>query len=202
MNVSTIESVIRMVLPVLAGLMFVITLALALVGFGKWSRSRLKVAVRKYGFATVLALGIFGLLLADAQNTTQDEKDDLIEQEEEDDEENAVLGGLLLGSPRLMGFRGGLCGFGSGGPEPAAAEEPVEIWGLAAEDTPSVRAPTDSDYAAGLALTGIGTGEAFDFTPPDGATVYEPWMRFGAARHWFRLGNSEEEFSFPLGASR
>ena len=143
MNVATIESVIRTVIPVLAGLMFVITLVLALVGFGKWSRARLKAAVRKYGPFAVGFFIVWGVLLADSQNVTQDEKDDLIGQEEDDEEENAVLGGLLLGSPRLMGFQGGLCGFESGGPEPAAAGSRLKYGDSPRKmRLPSLRRPT------------------------------------------------------------
>ncbi len=86
-------------------------------------------------------------------------------------------------------------------------------WCQAADEvSPSVRPLSDEDFAAGIVLTKIGTGEAFDFAAPEGAEVCADWEAFGAARDWFRLGfgveddfdeyESEEGWSFAMGTNR
>lgn len=86
-------------------------------------------------------------------------------------------------------------------------------WCQAADEvSPSVRPLSDEDFASGIVLTKIGTGESFDFSAPEGAEVCADWEAFGAARDWFRLGfgveddfdkyESEEGWSFAMGANR
>ncbi|MGN0846459.1 MAG: hypothetical protein ACI4RA_03640 [Kiritimatiellia bacterium] len=55
----------------------------------------------------------------------------------------------------------------------------------AAAGLPFVRPLAAADYAAGLALACVGTGEAWDFSAPAGAEVCADWEAFGAARDWF-----------------
>ena len=74
MNVTEVEALVHVVVEVLAGLVFAITLVLAFVRFCKWTYARLKAAVRKCGMVTVVVSFIFGALLADSQNVTQEEK--------------------------------------------------------------------------------------------------------------------------------
>ena len=86
-------------------------------------------------------------------------------------------------------------------------------WCQAADEvSPSVRPLSDEDFASGIVLTKIGTGESFDFSAPEGAEVCADWEAFGAARDWFRLGfgveddfdeyESEEGWSFAMGTNR
>lgn len=86
-------------------------------------------------------------------------------------------------------------------------------WCQAADEvSPSVRPLSDEDFAAGIVLTKIGTGESFDFSAPEGSEVCADWEAFGAARDWFRLGfgveddfdeyESEEGWSFAMGTNR
>lgn len=86
-------------------------------------------------------------------------------------------------------------------------------WCQAADEgAPSVRPLSDEDFASGIVLTKIGTGESFDFSAPEGAEVCADWEAFGAARDWFRLGfgveddfdeyESEEGWSFAMGTNR
>ena len=58
---------------------------------------------------------------------------------------------------------------------------------------------TQSDCEAGFVLSGIGTGEAFDFSPPDNAVICEDWLKFGAHRDWLHLPLGW--FSFPFGGN-
>ena len=74
----------------------------------------------------------------------------------------------------------------------------------------SIRLPTAQDYAAGFALTGIGTGETFDFAPPEGARVYVPWLLRGAAVDWHYVkfgtessecGDADGQWRFRFGTN-
>ena len=60
--------------------------------------------------------------------------------------------------------------------------------GNAARDAalPSLRPLLKSDYAAGIALARIGTGEKFDFSAPVGAEACADWLEFGAEKDWFK----------------
>ncbi len=63
---------------------------------------------------------------------------------------------------------------------------PAVAGGTAATDSrdgDGAAATTD----AGLAPVRMGTGEAFDFTPPSNATVCADWLAFGAAEDWTYL---------------
>ena len=85
-------------------------------------------------------------------------------------------------------------------------------WCQAADEgAPSIRPLSDEDFAAGIVLTKIGTGEDFDFSAPDGAVVCADWEAFGAARDWFRLGfgaeddideDASEGWSLAMGTNR
>ena len=85
-------------------------------------------------------------------------------------------------------------------------------WCKAADEgAPAIRPLSEEDFAAGIVLTGIGTGEEFDFSAPDGAEVCADWEAFGAARDWFRLGfvaeDDDDEYapegwSFAMGTNR
>ena len=48
----------------------------------------------------------------------------------------------------------------------------------------------DATADAGLALVRMGTGEAFDLSPPSNATVCADWLAFGAAEDWTYLSFS------------
>lgn len=63
-----------------------------------------------------------------------------------------------------------------------------------------VRPLTAADYAAGLALARVGTGETWDFSAPVGAEVCADWQAFGAAEDWFRL-RFADSWTFALGTN-
>ena len=53
--------------------------------------------------------------------------------------------------------------------------------------TNAARTLTAEDFARGFVMYRVGTGEAFDFAAPPGATVCADWEAFGAAEDWFYL---------------
>ena len=69
---------------------------------------------------------------------------------------------------------------------------------------PEVHPLTDDDYAAGTALSRIGTNETYCFDAPTNAVVCRDWLAFGATRDLFRLKWSEEGdgWTFPWGTNR
>ena len=68
--------------------------------------------------------------------------------------------------------------------------------------TGGVRTPTADEYAAGFALVRVGTGEAFDFSPPQNAVVCEEWRRFGAAGDRQRISLVDDAYAgFPFGTN-
>ena len=69
---------------------------------------------------------------------------------------------------------------------------------------PEVHPLTDDDYAAGTALSRIGTNETYSFDAPTNAVVCRDWLAFGATRDLFRLKWSEEGdgWTFPWGTNR
>ena len=50
--------------------------------------------------------------------------------------------------------------------------------------TNTTRTITADDFRRGFIMTRVGTGEAFDFSAPAGATVCADWRAFGAATDW------------------
>lgn len=69
---------------------------------------------------------------------------------------------------------------------------------------PAVRPLADGDYAAGTALSRIGTNETYCFDAPTNAIVCRDWLAFGATRDLARLKWSEEGdgWTFPWGSNR
>ena len=68
---------------------------------------------------------------------------------------------------------------------------------------PDIRPLTESDYAAGIVLSQIGTDETHSFEPISGAEVCDDWRRFGAATDWFRCKwrMENEEWRMVLGTN-
>ena len=60
--------------------------------------------------------------------------------------------------------------------------------------TNATRTLTAEDFARGFVLTRVGTGEAFDFAAPPGATVCAGWEARGAATDWTYLSFSNRAF--------
>ena len=56
---------------------------------------------------------------------------------------------------------------------------------------------SDRDVSRGYRLVSVGTGEAFDFSPPAGACVATNWALRGASADWIRL--RPEGWAFPSG---
>ena len=50
--------------------------------------------------------------------------------------------------------------------------------------TNTTRTITGDDFRRGFVMSRVGTGEAFDFSAPAGATVCADWRAFGAATDW------------------
>ncbi len=82
-----------------------------------------------------------------------------------------------------------------------APERPAASVGT--EETPTIRSLTRADYEDGLALSRIGTGETFDFSPPAGAIVCDEWLKAGAIVAWQHLSLTNMNFGqgFPLGTN-
>ena len=172
---------------------------------------------KRIGWASVAVLFSFCVWATITGTPTQEEKEDAIEQEQGEAQTNAMFGAMLVGGGLRTDVGGP--GFGSGAvnssePEgagdqlsdPSAFAFPDPI--VEDEFLPAVRSLTIFDYASGFALSRIGTGETFDFSAPQGATVCEDWLAFGASIDWFRLGNGEwgigngeNGFVFPFGTN-
>ena len=172
---------------------------------------------KRIGWVSVAVLFSFCVWATITGTPTQEEKEDAIEQEQGEAQMNAMFGAMLVGGGLRTDVGGP--GFGSGAvnssePEgagdqlsdPSAFAFPDPI--VEDEFLPAVRSLTIFDYASGFALSRIGTGETFDFSAPQGATVCEDWLAFGASIDWFRLGNGEwgigngeNGFVFPFGTN-
>ena len=57
--------------------------------------------------------------------------------------------------------------------------------------TNTTRTLDGDDFRRGFVLTGIGTGETFDFSAPAGASVCTDWKAFGAAEDWIYLAHGD-----------
>ena len=65
--------------------------------------------------------------------------------------------------------------------------------------TNTARTLTGDDFRRGFVMTHFGTDEAYDFSPPPGATVCADWRAFGAAEDWMYL--AFEDWAFRLGTN-
>ncbi|MBQ5531551.1 MAG: hypothetical protein IIT98_06070 [Kiritimatiellae bacterium] len=82
----------------------------------------------------------------------------------------------------------------------AGVSESLQASGALITSTNTDRAITAEDIARGFIQARIGTNEAFDFSPPPGATIISDWRAFGAATDWiyvtftnwaFRVGTND-----------
>ena len=164
---------------------------------------------KRIGWASVVVLLSFFVWATITGTPTQEDKEDAIEQEQGEAQTNAMFGAMWFGGGLRTNVGGLGFGIGAGNSsEPEGAGDQLSDPVVENESAPMVRSLTDSDYAAGFALSRIGTGETFDFSAPQGSTVCEDWQAFGASRDWFRLGNGERGtgngewgFAFPFGTN-
>ncbi len=81
-------------------------------------------------------------------------------------------------------------------PQTASLPPGVGVFSLEPATTTTL---TADDFGRGFVLTGIGTGEVFDFSPPSNAVVCADWRAFGAARDWTYL--RFDDWAFALGTN-
>ena len=101
-----------------------------------------------------------------------------------------------------QGFQGGIQP-----PQGGLLGDPAPVTDQWADFTPitstnTTRTLDGDDFRRGFVLTRVGTGEAFSFYAPAGATVCADWLAFGAASDWvyvamtnwaFRIGSDDVE---------
>lgn len=98
-----------------------------------------------------------------------------------------------------QGFQGGIQppqGGMVGDPAPAT-DEWTDFTPITSTNT--TRTLDGNDFRRGFVLTRVGTGEAFTFAAPAGATVCADWRAFGAATDWIYL--AFEDWAFRLGTN-
>ena len=183
------------------------------------------VMAKRIGWASVAGLFSFCVWATITGTPTQEEKEDALEQGQGEAQTNAMYGAMLLGFGSQFNGGSGADEDGvtdthdqgstqdpeqSPGPMTAAAPPPAFPDPVVENEiVPGIRPLTIFDHAAGFALSRIGTGEVFDFSAPEGATVCEDWLAFGASRDWFRTGIRDQGagsscggFAFPFGTNR
>ena len=126
----------------------------------------------KDGAVTFAFLVCCGIALAYASAMTMEEKQRYLDAERRRDEERAAMGSQMIGLSRVA----------------SAATRP-EVLDLSADD-----------YAAGLALSRIGTDETWNFAAPTNASFCADWLAFGATRDWTPLA-FPAGWTFPLGTN-
>lgn len=173
-------------------------IALAYAGYllarcpGKVRRS-----VRTYGLPTVIALAALMVFAAIEGTPTNEDKERYRQQHQQQGglpdpgQNGSVPGDPGAGSDSdadglsgIMTLELGDDDYGTDGSDGA-----TEGAGTIEAETltlPDIRPLTESDYAAGIVLSQIGTDETHSFEPILGAEVRDDWRRFGAATDWFR----------------
>ncbi|MBO7685051.1 MAG: hypothetical protein J6V72_01625 [Kiritimatiellae bacterium] len=66
--------------------------------------------------------------------------------------------------------------------------------------TNTTRTLDADDFRRGFVLSGVGTGEAHDFSAPSGATVCDDWRAFGGTEDWFYVAFTN--WSFQVASNR
>ena len=190
-------------------------IALAYAGYllarfpGKVRRS-----IRTYGLPTVNALAALMVFATIEGTPTNEDKERYRQQHQQQGglpdpgQDGSVPGDPGVGSDSDAD---GLCGLmplelgdddygtdGSDGATEGAGTIEAESLTL-----PDIRPLTESDYAAGIVLSQIGTDETHSFEPISGAEVCDDWRRFGAATDWFRCKwrMENEEWRMVLGTN-
>lgn len=190
-------------------------IALAYVGYllarfpGKVRRS-----IRTYGLPTVIALAAL-MVFATIEGTPTNEDKERYQQQHQQQgglpdpgQDGSVPGDSGTGSdsdadglPGIMTLELGDDDYGTDGSDGAtegAGTIEAELLTL-----PDIRPLTESDYAAGIVLSQIGTDETHSFEPILGAEICDDWRRFGAATDWFRCKwrMENEEWRMVLGTN-
>ena len=187
-------------------------IALAYAGYllarfpGKVRRS-----IRTYGLPTVIALAALMVFAAIEGTPTNEDKERYRQQHQQQGglpdpgQDCSVPGDPGTGSDSdadglsgIMTLELGDDDYGTDGSDGATEgagtidAEPLTL--------PDIRPLTESDYAAGIVLSQIGTDETHSFEPIPGAEVCDDWRRFGAARDWFK-STFTNGWSFAFGTN-
>ena len=200
MDANTIRDVYQHVVLVGCGVGLA---GLAIVSLAMWARRaprRICVLAKRFGWGTVAMLFSLGVWATVNGYPTQEDKDDYNTQQQQMSQanvecrmenENCLDGGSVITSnvEKIVGI------------ESVAPILHSSFSILNLDMEPSVRSLTPEDYAAGLALSRIGTDEAHDFSAPPCAEVCEDWRCFGASRDWFRTAFTNG-WGFAFGTNR
>lgn len=172
---------------------------------------RVRNAAKRLGWPTVLFLGVCMAYATVVGTVTRADKEEYATQRQREMEENALLGDMIAGpQDRISGGEDSerVSGSSSVADKVGGSAQPTERM---QEDSPSdgdgstasgVVLPelTQDDFAHGFVCTHVGTGETFDFAPPEQASSVSDWLAFGAAEDWVYL--AFEDWAMLLGTNK
>ena len=171
---------------------------------------RIRNAAKRLGWPTVLFLGVCMAYATVVGTVTRADKEEYAAQRQREMEENALLGDMIAGpQDRISGYEDleRVSGSSSVADKVGGSAQPTERM---QEDPPAdgdgstasgVVLPelTQDDFARGFVCTHVGTGETFDFAPPEQASSVSDWLAFGAAEDWVYL--AFEDWAMQLGTN-
>ena len=171
---------------------------------------RVRNAAKRLGWPTVLFLGVCMAYATVVGTVTRADKEEYAAQRQREMEENALLGDMIAGpQDRISGYEDleRVSGSSSVADKVGGSAQPTERM---QENSPSdgdgstasgVVLPelTQDDFAHGFVCTHVGTGETFDFAPPEQASSVSDWLAFGAAEDWVYL--AFEDWAILLGTN-
>lgn len=171
---------------------------------------RVRNAAKRLGWPTVLFLGVCMAYATVVGTVTRADKEEYAAQRQREMEENALLGDMIAGpQDRISGYEDleRVSGSSSVADKVGGSAQPTERM---QEDSPAdgdgstasgVVLPelTQDDFGRGFVCTRVGTGETFDFAPPEQASIVSDWLAFGAAEDWVYL--AFEDWAMQLGTN-